>query len=33
MFVSREVRGGDRGGLAGECVMGMEVGAGEDARG
>ena len=33
VFVSREVCGGDRGGLAGVCMMGMEVVGGEDARG
>ena len=32
VFVSRGVRGGGRGGLAGLCVMGMEVGGREDAR-
>ena len=33
MFMSRRVCGGGRGGLAGVCVMRLEVGGGEDARG
>jgi len=33
VFVSRMVCGGGRGGLVGVCVMGLEVGGGEDARG
>jgi len=33
LFVSRVVFGCGRGGLAGMCVMGMEVGGREDARG
>ena len=32
VFVSRGVYGGCRGGLAGWCVMGMEVGGREDAE-
>ena len=33
VLVSRGVCGGGRGGLAGLCVMGMEVGGREDTRG
>jgi len=33
VFMSRRVYGGGRGGLAGVCVMRLEVGGGEDARG
>jgi len=31
--MSRRVCGGGRGGLAGVCVMRLEIGGGEDARG
>ena len=33
MFMSRRVCGGGRGGLAGVCVLRLEVGGGEDTRG
>jgi len=33
VFMSKRVCGGGRGGLAGVCVMRLQVGRGEDTRG